>query len=107
MAHEHYVSDDGTIMAKTNKVVSIGSRKEGTINRYRGKAYIHFLDKHKGKTLTFSSDEFEILLRKRDKIKKIFKDLKNKKGKKSEKSFSETESENLSSDNEDEDGDSN
>ena len=50
MAHEHYVSDDGTIMAKTNKVVSIGSRKEGTINRYRGKAYIHFLDKHKGKT---------------------------------------------------------
>ena len=92
-------------MAKTNKVVSIGSRKEGTINR--GKAYIHFLDKHKGKTLTFSSDEFEILLRKRDKIKKIFKDLKNKKGKKSEKSFSETESENLSTDNEDEDGDSN
>ena len=77
-------------MGKTDKVIKIGSNKEATINKFKGKYYVHFLDKRKAKTITFSSEEFRELVKKADKIKRLMKGSQ-KKGKKPAENNSDSE----------------
>ena len=68
----------GAMMGKVSKACNIGERKTCTVNQFKGKTYLHFLDKVKGRQITFSTEEFGLLLKKTEDIRALVREIKGK-----------------------------
>lgn len=96
LAETPYDPREGTCQSSTmsyDKAIlnfTVGERKDGWVNNFKGKSYVHFKDRHNShKTFTFTMEEFDEILEKGEEIKRALVKAQKKMNKKKHKDGSQ------------------